>query len=210
MFYRIKVNNQSIAQRKLLYGVGVNDSWYKTHITINGKDYICRLHNLWSAMLERCYCEKTLRRKPDYFNCYVSDEWLVFSNFLKWIESQDIKDKQLDKDILITGNRVYSSATCLMVPQEINKLLVIKDKTKGLWPNGVSRVKLTGRFISYCAVNGKNKGLGTYDTPEEAKLAYDTFKGNHVYSIALKQKDNKLKESLIRISSEIKNGTYYK
>ena len=210
MFVRQKSNNRSLSGRKKIYGVAINDSWYKVDIITSDGKFFCDKYNLWKAMLGRCYRADALKKRPDYFDCYVSDEWLLFSNFLNWIDKQDCKGKEIDKDILFTGNRIYSAETCLMVPQEINKLLVKKDKTKGLWPNGVSKVKASGRFISYCAVNGKNKGLGTYDTPEEAKAAYDKFKGQHVYNIALKQTDKKLKVALIRISNEIKSGTYYK
>jgi hypothetical protein len=46
-----------------------------------------------------------------------------------------------------------------------------KNKPSAL-PKGVYRTASTGRFISHIRVEGKSKHLGTFDTVEEAQLAY--------------------------------------
>lgn len=79
----------------------------------------------WHAMLERCYSEKSLVKRPSYKECYVSEEWKNFQNFARWFNSQIYKNGwHLDKDLLIKGNHLYSEGTCSLVPREINMLTV--------------------------------------------------------------------------------------
>ena len=80
----------------------------------------------WSKMIQRCYDEDFKKEHPTYNNCYVCDEWLCYENFEKWwnehyyeLESEWV---ELDKDILIKGNKVYSPETCVFTPKAINIL----------------------------------------------------------------------------------------
>ena len=52
-FIEIKANAISIGQRKLVYGVGVNDAWYKTYIQVDGKQVVCPYYRKWKDMLKR-------------------------------------------------------------------------------------------------------------------------------------------------------------
>ena len=80
----------------------------------------------WSDMITRCYNKETLRKHPEYLNCSVCDEWLDFSNFQKWYNDNHYvllnESLDLDKDILIRNNTIYSQDTCLLVPHRINTL----------------------------------------------------------------------------------------
>ena len=93
--------------------------------SVYGKGYVgvgyynsrdVRLYHLWKAMLSRCYCTIMHGHRPTYKDVTVCDEWLNFQNFATWCESQEFfnaKDEkggvyQLDKDILIRGNKIYS------------------------------------------------------------------------------------------------------
>lgn len=49
--------------------------------------------------------------------CSVCEEWLTFSNFKRWMEQQDYEGKALDKDLLVSQNKTYSSETCVFVPR---------------------------------------------------------------------------------------------
>ena len=106
-FQEIPANNQSISQRKLIFGLATNDAPYKIMLDNNGDRHICQIYNLWKVMIQRCYDPSALRKRPDYKDCYVCDEWMLFSNFHRWVKSQDYKNKQIDKDILKTGNKTY-------------------------------------------------------------------------------------------------------
>ncbi len=118
------------------------------------------------------------------------------------MEGQDWLGKDLDKDIVKTGNKIYSPETCIFVSHEINSLLTNCSAARGKWPQGVYLNKMANKFQVNCRVNGKIKYLGIFLTPEEASEAYKQFKSNLIRSIAEKQ-EQPLKGYLIRISKEI-------
>jgi hypothetical protein len=73
----------------------------------------------WHAMLRRCYYKVGGKHVyPAYKDCTVCDEWLTFQNFADWHEQHYPKiegDWQLDKDIIVRGNTVYSPERCKYV-----------------------------------------------------------------------------------------------
>jgi hypothetical protein len=88
----------------------------------------------WHRMVRRCYDDKFHESNTTYFDCEVCEEWLIFSNFASWFKEHYVEGWQLDKDILVDGNRIYSPRTCCFVPQEINSIFTsrVKDETKKL------------------------------------------------------------------------------
>lgn len=144
-------------------------------------------HHVWEGMIERCYL-KPRPRNASYKDCSICEEWLTFSNFHKWFyepENGYIEGYDIDKDLLIKGNRIYSPATCCFLPPEINKVFIKQKKTKNHLPIGVSQIK-SGRFIARGSMYGNLHHLGTFDTPKEAFNAYRDFKERHIKSIAEK------------------------
>ena len=109
--------------KKLVCGVGINDADYavqklETVGYADGKRkqrlvWVCPYYQTWIDMLKRCYSDKLQERQPTYKGCSVSEEWLTFSAFKVWMEKQDFERKQLDKDLLFEGNKVYSAETCV-------------------------------------------------------------------------------------------------
>lgn len=149
----------------------------------------------WKGMLRRCYNEKERLKSPTYEYSYVCDEWLNFQNFAEWWNNNIYECKnekmQLDKDIFVKDNEVYSPETCFIVPQRINQLFnkSKRNKKSGL-PLGVVD-NPNGSNNGYCATcrvykDGKSKNvyLGIYDTPEKAFDAYKTFKENYIKQVA--------------------------
>jgi hypothetical protein len=104
-----------------VYGVGfIGEGSYKSRTnSIHNKNYIC-----WKSMLQRCYSEAYQKHKPTYVGCTVVVDWHNFQNFAKWFEENyDFSSKeplQLDKDILIKGNKIYSPETCCFVTNSVN------------------------------------------------------------------------------------------
>lgn len=97
-----------------VFGLGyIGQGEYESGTT--GKIY--KNYNTWSAMLARCYKPS---QQESYIGCTVCKEWHNFQNFAKWFEENYVEGWALDKDILISGNRVYSPETCCFVPSEIN------------------------------------------------------------------------------------------
>lgn len=77
-----------------------------------------RAHKTWSHMIERCYSKKYHVKQPTYKGCSICEDWHNFTNFLSWYDENyptDGKTYQLDKDILVQGNKVYSPETCCFV-----------------------------------------------------------------------------------------------
>jgi len=140
-------------------------------------------------MLNRCYGKVHQDKFPTYKGCTVCDEWLVFSNFMLWMENQDWVGKQLDKDILIQGNKIYGPDTCLFVPEKINYLFCSSAERKGEYPIGVSLFKRDGTFKAQCKLNGKQMHIGYYKTVSAAFDAYKQFKYKIISDIALDQKE---------------------
>ena len=129
--------------KKLIYGVGVNDADYNvtrseyTGITLpSGRKqtkivWRCPFYQKWDNMLARGYSHKYHEKHPTYKDCIVYEEWLTFSNFRKWMLTQDWEDKHLDKDYLFESNKVYSPDTCIFVVQLVNNFIEDRGATRG-------------------------------------------------------------------------------
>ena len=178
----------------------------------NGKD--TEVYKKWHDMLRRCYDPYYLDRHPTYRDCMVCEEWLNFQNFAKWYEENvyecDNEETHLDKDILIKGNKIYSTETCVLVPKRINSLFTKCNAIRGKYPIGVNWHKATNKFVAQCNVldkeNNRKVHLGLYDSIEEAFLAYKQFKEGYIKQIADEYKDlipTKLYDALYRWEVEI-------
>lgn len=188
-FIEKPANNYTIAFRKPVLGVGINDVNYITEPLINNKRVKCPYYVKWTAMIKRCYSESFQQKFPTYKECVVCDEWLLFSNFRAWMKAQDWKGKHLDKDILIQGNKIYSPDTCLFVDANINYLLGTNNIKRGKYPIGVSFFKRDGNFKAQCKVDGRQKHIGYYSTIKKAYDAYKEFKYKVISDVAIVQKE---------------------
>jgi hypothetical protein len=193
---------------KTYYGVGINDADYVQQVfenvgrLPNGKIkqklvWKCPFYARWALVLCRCYSAKFHKAHPTYADCSVCDDWVYFSKFKSWMEQQDWEGKQLDKDILFSGNRIYSPETCLFVTQQVNSFVMERKSERGAWPIGVCYDKNAKKFISKGKLNGKPKHLGLYNTPEEAHQAWLTFKLEQAYILAAEQTDERVAKALI-------------
>ena len=202
-FIEITASKQSLTNRKLSFGVGVNDADYLVQPRILGKHLRCPYYGVWIEMLRRCYCIKYQTKQPTYIGCIVSQEWLVFSNFKAWMQKQDWKEKCLDKDILVVNNKEYSSENCIFVTQAINSLLNKHYATRGHCKLGVSFDTNSGKYKAYCNNKGKIFHLGLFITEQEAHDVYCAYKANLIKEIAEEQTDLRLKNALIERANTI-------
>lgn len=86
---------------------------------------------LWRNMVKRCYNPKD--EKGYYGKCLVSEDWLCFANFLKdirelenfneWLNGHNKGQPKynLDKDLKVEGNKIYSKLLCSFVTEYENK-----------------------------------------------------------------------------------------
>ena len=155
---------------KIVLGVGINDSTGPVcHKGVVNHDY-----STWTSMLMRCYAECYQSQYPTYIGCEVCSEWLTFSNFRVWYQENYQKGFELDKDLLIQGNKIYSPQTCRFVPHYINSLFLHSKSRRGTYPLGVSR-----HGNKYQAACRSPKGeilTKRFDTVNEAAAWYKTTK----------------------------------
>ena len=170
------------------------------------------IYKKWSAMMKRCYSEDYHVNHPTYKDCSVCEEWLTFSNFKSWMETQDWEGKDLDKDLLIYSNKMYSPNTCCFISPVINKFLTKRQNERGLYPLGVSyRNKLadmvnefTSPFRARVSITTKHQThLGYFKTPEEAHRAWQKAKAALAFDLALEQTDERVKQGLMRVYEKI-------
>jgi len=172
-------------KRSFVYGVGIND--WVGDISVGGKKI--KEYKLWASMLERCFDEKYKQKKPTYEGVTCSKEWLSMTKFIEDVSQMKgfgLSGWQLDKDILQKGNKLYSKDNCCFVPSEINNLLIKCDNSRGEYPIGVYFHKATGKFVAQLAINGKQKHLGLFNTPEEAFQVYKLAKEAYIKVVAQK------------------------
>jgi len=180
-----------------VHGVGVNDTSGYVSSKVNGKKVFCPYYDRWKGMLRRCYSASEHKRSPSYIGCSVCDEWLLFSNFKKWMATQDWQGKQLDKDLLVQGNKIYSPECCLFVSKAINSLLTGDRSNKGDNPQGVSFNKCAKEYIANVFTKGKQVYIGSFCTSDLAFEAYKTAKYAIIKNAAMEQSDP-LKSALLR------------
>lgn len=156
-------------KNKLVSGVGIND--------YDGNVYIHRQaissYNCWRDMLQRCYSPICQIKHQSYIGCSVCDEWKYFSNFKKFYDLNYRNGFDLDKDILIEGNKIYSPETCVFVPQYINLLLVDCKAASGDLPLGVMANHHS--YLAHCCDYNK-RITKTFKTIEEAQNWYSITK----------------------------------
>ena len=117
---------------------------------------------------------------PTYKGCEISETFLDFQTFTGWHTSQigyGNEGYQLDKDLLVEGNRMYDVSTCCLLPEQLNSFLTFREGGRGNYAIGVSYDN--ARVLPYVAqmsVDGEHRTIGYYSSELEAHLAYRTAK----------------------------------
>lgn len=137
-----------------------------------------KAYNAWRGMLQRCYHELTRLKLPTYEQCTVATPWHNFQNFAGWFYENYKAGWEVDKDLLLKGNKLYSEDTCAMVPGEINVVLLKSKAIRGDCLIGVS--KKNEKFVAQ--MNGRY--LGYFETELEAYLCYKTHKEKKLKDLA--------------------------
>lgn len=143
----------------------------------------------WRKMLIRCYDHKYHKTRPSYEGCFVCEDWHRFQVFADWYKEnyyQVANERmELDKDILVKGNKIYAPERCVFVPQRINGLLNRHTMGRGEYPIGVRLGEREKRFLARCHdIDGSLVRIGRFDTPEEAFSHYKAFKEKVIKSVA--------------------------
>ena len=202
------IRNGNVKDRYLpsVYGVGIMGTKYPSKINgVQTKEYV-----LWKGMLKRCYYDTYQKKYPTYEGCEASDNFKSYDYFYEWCHKQigfDNQGWQLDKDLLIKGNKVYSESTCVFIPQEINSLLIKSAASRGKHLIGVYWSKTANAFVARVSRNkGKSEHLGYFNTELEAFNTYKVAKESFIKEQANKWKgkvDERAYNALMNYTVEI-------
>ena len=160
---------------------------------ISNNSKVIKEYRAWQGMLVRCFSDDYKAKKPTYKDVTCCKEWLNFENFLTWVKNQENYSYyqennvnwQLDKDILIKGNKIYSPETCSIVPLRVNNLFLKSGSVRGPYPIGVTYDKIAKCFSSRCCLkNGKRKKHSGFKNPTDAFYSYKKDKENVIKQIA--------------------------
>lgn len=178
-----------MTKRTLIQGVGINDAdyEYRRQEKVDGKYkiiYQCKIHSMWKDLLRRCYNQQYKAKYLHYQDVTCCEDWLVFSKFKEWIDSQgDLLDKDgrvkhLDKDLLNMNNKHYSPENCIVVSRKINNFFLEGLPNKETKVRGVCYNKKVRKYQVFCKdpLNRYSKYIGNVVTVEEGNVLYRTTK----------------------------------
>ena len=169
-------------------GIGIVGTKYP----VSEGGVLTKEYMLWCNMLQRCYSNTSKKKNPTYEGCEVSDKFKIYEYFYEWCNKQigfGVDGFELDKDLLVKGNKVYSEDSCVFIPKDINLLLVKNTASRGEYPIGVHWSNTSKAFIARVSKSkGKREYLGVFKTEIEAFNAYKTTKGSFIKEQAEKWK----------------------
>lgn len=179
----------------LVCGIGINDADYTVtkYKTIDGVSrlvWICPFYQVWRNMINRVYSG----RHSSYSGCSACNDWLKFSEFKCWMEMQAWENKEIDKDILEPGNKIYSQEMCVFIPGALNMFTTDRAANRGDHPLGVSWCRRSKKFLAKCKnpFTLKEDGLGYFDCPDLAHEAWRAKKHSHALRYAEIQTDQRI------------------
>lgn len=191
---------------KSVYGVGYLGEG-KYYSRTEGK--LLKCYDTWHSLLRRSYWKGYHASEQSYKDVTVCEEWHNFQNFAQWFEESykpHMEGWHLDKDILQTGNKIYSPETCVFVPQEINKFFIKKKiKDNGL-PLGVQVNHYS--YKAEVGVGDKQKRIKSFPSIAEAFSFFKFEKESYAKRLAIKWEnilDYRVCQVLMNYNVEIAN-----
>lgn len=147
-----------------------------------------RAYSIWNGMMARCYSDEYKVKNPTYLDCKVCESWWNFQSFAQWLTQNAYyeDDFEVDKDILVKGNKEYSPSTCALVPHEINTLLVSCQAVRGDYKVGVTKDSRSNNFYASVCEHGQQRYIGSFETEFMASQAYAKAKKMQIIKIANK------------------------
>lgn len=120
-------NKQSLSNLRAEY-LEAMEKWKGACKDLKLGGYKCEVDNhpaytKWQGMLNRAYGASSSRW---YDNVTVSESFKHYPIFKQWYLTQYVEEGwELDKDLLVNGNKVYCASRCCFLPKEINSALAI-------------------------------------------------------------------------------------
>lgn len=133
-----------------------------------------KLNSIYHNMVNRCtVASKESTDNSEFKDASVCEEWLQDKQlFFNWVSENyyEIEGEQmeLDKDILVPGNRLYSPETCVFAPKAINSFFRRDYNTNHSLPRGVTEVGTKYRP----SIKGYSDTFTTIQEAEEVYLKH--------------------------------------
>lgn len=180
-------------QDKLVHGIGRKGETYKSHDGIKPlKEY-----EHWAGLLRRCGLKyQSVNAAYSEVTCSINFKSYTF--FYEWCQEQagfgnrDEKGMlwQLDKDILVKGNRLYSEDTCVFVPKRLNTIFLKNKSQRGVYLIGTGWSKRDKMFYPLKRDrNGKQVYAGMFKDEMEAFLVYKKSREELIKEVANEYKE---------------------
>lgn len=175
-----------------------------------------RAGRLWGSVVQRTSSGSSIQNRDKGYVGSVN-EFKDFQHFAEWCQDQDgymNRDEngkfwQLDKDLLIPGNKSYSPNLCIFVPSHVNTIFLDGgNKSKKGLPFGVSKPYSKSFYATSSGIGGGF--LGKFDTAQEAHLAWQMNKLDKIRNLHdkhfTKQIDIILERVMSYLQYDIDNG----
>lgn len=182
-----------------VYGVGVTGG-----VQVRVGETYDKAYVVWKGMLQRCYTEDYQRKFPSYVGCTVDGCFKFYPNFKEWYYSQENYKQvglELDKDLLVKGNKVYSPRACCLVPLEVNTALTLRNNGWGSCAIGVHLRKDSSKYSATISEYGRSTHLGYFLTEQAAFAAYKKRKELYLKELAEKWKPSLREDAYLALKS---------
>lgn len=147
------------------------------------------IYNRWTSMIDRCYNPDSHQYKMyGRAGVYVHNHWKNFQAYADFFTGKLYENLELDKDILVPGNKVYGPDTCVFVPRYVNALVKLTIVLNG-YPVGVYFKKDNNRSnsrVNPYAAETHGKHLGSFPSPMDAHRAWQLGKINVIKNTVLR------------------------
>ena len=170
-------------RKTMVFGVGINDADYVVDPSKKSGLKKCPAYHSWARMMQRVYSDAFAKKNPTYHDVTICEEWHIFSNFRSWWVDHAVDNWELDKDLLILGNKEYSPDKCIYIPKWLNVIANGADAARGDLPIGVTYNKKSGMYYAQISIGGPSqKHLGSFNSPSEAHSAWICAKIDYINS----------------------------
>jgi len=187
--------------RKPKWGVGINDI-----LESSQAPHIKPFYKTWQNLIMRCYNPSFQKGRYVVYRGYtVHPDWHKFSNFKTWMEKQDWQGKELDKDVLGEGEKIYSPDTCAFVSIYTNRVFrKFERKNRNIKIDTRQPHYKNRKRYSVCISKfGKVKYFGHYYTIEEAKKEERKPYSQYIRELSDYETDPRIKAKLLKIADKI-------
>lgn len=186
--------------------------------TVQGKGYLgvgnyCTTKHkfaamCWRGMLCRVYSEFEKAQRPSTVDLQLHEDWHNFQIFAEWATNQKgygIEGFEIDKDLLIRNNNLYSPTTCCFLPRKLNTRLPKRYSQS----SRVYYYPKDATFRAYVTDTLGNRKVFTGYSENIVRLERELFLNNVFKTMALEYKENLSDEAFSRLSDYFKINEAY-